>query len=47
MTLDRNGHLFDDELDAVADRIDAAARVRGLFADSARIRDHRATRPIG
>jgi integrase len=26
MTLDRYGHLFDDELDAVAARLDAAAR---------------------
>ncbi len=26
MTLDRYGHLFPDDLDAVADRIDAAAR---------------------
>jgi len=27
MTLDRFGHLFEDELDAVAARLDAAARV--------------------
>ncbi|MGH9117319.1 MAG: tyrosine-type recombinase/integrase [Acidimicrobiales bacterium] len=27
MTLDRYGHLFDDELDGVADRLDTAARV--------------------
>ena len=27
MTLDRYGHLFEDELDAVAERLDAAARV--------------------
>jgi integrase len=27
MTLDRYGHLFDDELDTVANRLDAAARV--------------------
>jgi hypothetical protein len=37
LTLDRYGHLFGDELDAVADRIDVAARAaaetRGLFAD--------------
>jgi integrase len=39
LTLDRYGHLFGDELDAVADRLDIAARVsadpriRGLFAD--------------
>jgi hypothetical protein len=26
LTLDRYGHLFGDELDAVADRIDVAAR---------------------
>jgi hypothetical protein len=26
LTLDRYGHLFGDSLDAVADRIDAAAR---------------------
>ena len=36
MTLDRYGHLFGDELDAVADRMDAArvlTRIRGLTAD--------------
>ncbi len=37
LTLDRYGHLFGDELDAVAERIDAAARAaadfRGLIAD--------------
>ncbi len=35
MTLDRYGHLFGDELDAVADRLDAAGCLRwcGLFAD--------------
>ncbi len=27
LTLDRYGHLFGDELDAVADRLDEAARV--------------------
>ena len=27
LTLDRYGHLFGDQLDAVAERIDAAARV--------------------
>ncbi len=27
MTLDRYGHLFGDDLDAVADRLDEAARV--------------------
>lgn len=30
MTLDRYGHLFGDDLDAVADRLDAAARVSGV-----------------
>jgi integrase len=29
MTLDRYGHLFGDELDAVADRMDAARAYRG------------------
>jgi hypothetical protein len=44
MTLDRYGHLFGDELDAVADRMDAAradsmrtatgvAQVHGLHRD--------------
>lgn len=32
LTLDRYGHLFGDELDAVADRIDAAARTASLSA---------------
>ncbi len=30
MTLDRYGHLFGDDLDAVADRLDEAARVSGV-----------------
>jgi integrase len=30
MTLDRYGHLFDDELDAVAERLDTAAGVSGV-----------------
>jgi hypothetical protein len=32
LTLDLNGHLFGDELDAVADRIDAAARAAADFS---------------
>jgi integrase len=37
LTLDRYGHLFGDELDAVAERIDAAARaVRENLADQPR-----------
>jgi integrase len=32
LTLDRYGHLFGDELDAVADRIDAAARAAADFS---------------
>ncbi len=34
MTLDRYGHLFDDELDAVAERLDAAVKAR---SDAARV----------
>jgi len=34
MTLDRYGHLYEDELDAVADRVDEAAT--RILADSAR-----------
>jgi hypothetical protein len=34
MTLDRYGHLFGDELDAVADRLDAA-RAAGVRASAA------------
>jgi hypothetical protein len=34
MTLDLYGHLFGDQLDDIADRMDAAARAgRGLAAD--------------
>jgi integrase len=34
VTLDQYGHLFGDDLDAIADRLDAQARtVRGLLAD--------------
>ena len=37
LTLDRYADLFDDDLDAVADRLDAVARTaRGLLADSLR-----------
>ncbi len=37
MTLDTYADLFDDDLDAVADRLDAVARTaRGLLADSLR-----------
>jgi integrase len=37
LTLDRYADLFDDDLDAVADRLDAVARAaRGLLADSLR-----------
>ncbi len=37
MTLDLYGHLFGDQLDEVAERMDAAATVaRGLLADSLR-----------
>jgi len=37
MTLDLYGHLFGDQLDDVADRMDAAASVaQGLLADQAR-----------
>lgn len=37
MTLDRYADLFDDDLDAVADRLDTVARqARGLLADSLR-----------
>jgi hypothetical protein len=32
LTLDRYGHLFGDELDAVADRIDVAARAAADFS---------------
>ena len=34
LTLDRYADLFDDDLDAVAERLDAVARTaRGLLAD--------------
>lgn len=37
LTLDRQADLFDDDLDAVAERIDTVARTaRGLLADSLR-----------
>ena len=36
LTLDRYGQLFDDELDAVADRIDAAARAAANFSRTRR-----------
>jgi len=37
MTLDTYADLFDDDLDAVADRLDAVVRAaRGLLADSLR-----------
>jgi integrase len=32
LTLDRYGHLFPDELDAIAERLDAAARAGGAPA---------------
>ena len=35
-TLDLYGHLFGDELDAVADRIDAAARAAADFSRTSR-----------
>src|SRR4051812_23450072 len=31
MTLDQYGHLFDDRLDDVADRLDAAARLADVY----------------
>jgi hypothetical protein len=36
LTLDRYGHLFDDELDADADRIDVAARASADFSRTQR-----------
>ena len=34
VTLDQYGHLFGDDLDTIADRLDVQARTaRGLFAD--------------
>ena len=34
VTLDQYGHLFGDDLDIIADRLDVQARTaRGLFAD--------------
>jgi integrase len=36
LTLDRYGHLFSDELDAVADRIDAAARAAAEISRTTR-----------
>jgi hypothetical protein len=36
LTLDRYGHLFGDELDAVAERIDAAARAATEFSRTER-----------
>jgi integrase len=44
MTLDVCGHSFGDELDAVADRLDAAARYRGNRADQTRTGGGRADR---
>ena len=44
MTLDLCGHLFDSELDDIADRLDAAARTSsGFLADSLRTRGSFAT----
>lgn len=46
MTLDTYADLFDDDLDAVADRLDAVVRAaRGLLADSLRTGDQIAALP--
>ena len=42
LTLDRYGHLFGDELDAVADRIDVAARAAAEIS-----RTHRGPNVVG
>jgi integrase len=47
MTLDTYADLFDDDLDAVADRLDEVVRTaRGLLADSMRTKGRIATLPI-
>jgi hypothetical protein len=40
MTLDRYGHLFGDDLDAIADRLDAAARGFWCAPSVPRNQDH-------
>ncbi len=46
MTLDTYADLFDDDLDAVADRLDEVVRTaRGLLADSMRTKGRIATLP--
>jgi hypothetical protein len=44
MTLDRYGHPFGDELDAVADRMDAAGAYRGVLGARPAPRLRRRTR---